>query len=164
VTHEPPRLRVALFDIDGVLTDGRIWIGPDGGETKVITFDDVDAIFRLKRAGVTVGFFTGEDTAFCDFVRRRFEPDVLVTGCKDKLSAYHRLAEEHGWDAEDVCFTGDGWRDIPLLEHLSHSFAPSDAAGDVRGAAQVVVGATRGNGVVAAVTRWVLGDPEEEDA
>ena len=58
-----PAIRVVLFDIDGVLTDGRVWITPSGGESKVITFEDIDAIFSLKRAGVIVAFITGEDTA-----------------------------------------------------------------------------------------------------
>ena len=50
-----------LLDVDGVLTDGAVYVDSSGKETKRILFDDIDAVFELKRAGIKIGFITGED-------------------------------------------------------------------------------------------------------
>ncbi len=67
-------IEVALFDIDGVLTDGMVYVDSEGKESKRISFDDIDAVFELKRAGVKVGFVTGEDNGFIKYVKKRFVP------------------------------------------------------------------------------------------
>ena len=59
-------INTVLLDIDGVLTDGAVYVSADGKETKRILFEDIDAIFALKRAGLKIGFITGEDNEFCD--------------------------------------------------------------------------------------------------
>ena len=68
---------VVFFDIDGVLTDGSVYVDATGKETKRIQFDDIDAIFKLKREGIKVGFITGEDNDFCQYVKTRFNPDFF---------------------------------------------------------------------------------------
>ena len=60
-------INTVLLDIDGVLTDGAVYVSADGKETKRILFEDIDAIFALKRAGLKIGFITGEDNEFCDY-------------------------------------------------------------------------------------------------
>ena len=58
-------IEAVFLDIDGVLTDGAIYVDASGNETKRILFDDIDAVFELKRAGLKIGFITGEETSFC---------------------------------------------------------------------------------------------------
>ena len=69
---------VVLLDIDGILTDGAVYVDSLGKETKRIQFDDIDAIFKLKRAGIKIGFITGEDNDFCQYVEKRFDPDFFL--------------------------------------------------------------------------------------
>ena len=147
---------VALFDIDGVLTDGMVYIDSEGKETKKICFDDIDAIFELKRAGVKIGFITGEDNKFSEFIKSRFSPDFFAAGCKDKLSFFKELMEKENLDKSKTCFTGDSKKDIPLLEYIDYSFSPSDVDQEIRNAAKVVVNAVRGNGVIKEVTKFIL--------
>ena len=61
-----------LLDVDGILTDGAVYVDSSGKETKRILFEDIDAIFDLKRAGVKIGFITGEDNEFCEYLKNRF--------------------------------------------------------------------------------------------
>lgn len=108
-------IEAVFLDIDGILTDGAVYVDASGNETKRILFDDIDAVFELKRAGLKIGFITGENTPFCRFVEKRFEPDFFVSGCKDKLSALKNILVDKGLDKSQVCYAGDSKRDIPLL-------------------------------------------------
>ena len=142
-------IKNALFDIDGVLTDGAVYIQENGTETKRITFDDIDAIFELKRTGIRIGFITGEQNLFTDYLRKRFEPDFFISGCKDKLNAFQDLAIQEKMDEHNTCFVGDSRKDIPLLSFMhNYSFVPMDVDESVKKAARFVVPASRGNGVI----------------
>ena len=149
-------IEVVCLDIDGVLTDGAVYIDSTGKESKRILFEDIDAIFELKRAGLKIGFITGEDNEFCDYVNRRFSPDFLIKGCKDKLSMFKKLAEKNGWDKNKVCYTGDSKKDIDLLEFTGKSFTPSDSSLQVKKAAKKTLKASRGNGVIREIAEIIL--------
>jgi YrbI family 3-deoxy-D-manno-octulosonate 8-phosphate phosphatase len=149
-------IEVVCLDIDGVLTDGAIYVDSSGKESKRIIFEDIDAIFELKRAGLKIGFITGEDSEFCNYVYRRFSPDFLVKGCKDKLSEYKKLAEKNGWDKNKVCYAGDSKKDIELLKFVGKSFAPSDSSELVKNAAKEVLKAARGKGVIRELVNNIL--------
>ena len=129
-------IEVVLLDIDGILTDGAVYVDASGNETKRILFDDVDAYFELRRSGLKMGFITGEDTGFCDYVNRRFSPDFLIRGCKDKLAGFNKLVKEHGLKKETTCYAGDSKKDIELLQHVTLSYAPADAPPEVRNSAK----------------------------
>lgn len=149
-------IEVVFLDIDGVLTDGAVYVDSSGNETKRILFEDIDAIFELKRAGLKIGFITGEDNEFCNYVNRRFAPDFLVKGCKDKLSGFKKLAEENSLDKNNVCYVGDSKKDVELLEFVGKSFAPSDSSPQVKNAAKKVLKASRGEGVIRETVESIL--------
>lgn len=149
-------IKNAFFDIDGVLTDGAVYIQENGTETKRITFDDIDAIFELKRAGVRIGFITGENNHFSDYVQRRFEPDFFISGCKDKLRGFQELAAQENLEFQNTCFVGDSQKDIELLSFLHYySFVPNDVNENVKKAACYIVPASRGNGVIRKVVEFI---------
>ena len=145
----------AFFDIDGVLTDGAVYVDAQGNETKRILFDDIDAIFELKRSGVKIGFITGEDTDFCKYVQRRFEPDFFFTGCKDKLAVFKKLIGETGLDKNRVCYVGDSRKDIELLQFVEYSFVPSDVDLEVQESSKNVLQTPRGKGVIKEVAAQI---------
>ena len=145
-----------LLDIDGILTDGSVYVDASGKETKRIQFDDIDAIFKLKRAGIKIGFITGEDNEFCQYVKNRFAPDYFLQGCKDKLCAFKKLAEEHSLDKQNICYAGDAERDMALMEYVGHSFAPGDVDTVIKKSAKTVLKASRGQGVIKELTNLIL--------
>ena len=149
-------VEIVFLDIDGILTDGAVYVDASGKETKKILFEDIDAIFELKRAGLKIGFITGEDNEFCDYVYRRFTPDFLIRGCKDKLGAFKKLAEEIGLEIEKACYAGDSKRDMELLEFVGRSFAPADSSEQVRNSANEVLKASRGEGVIRELVDIIL--------
>lgn len=164
---DPVRLagiRAVLLDIDGVLTDGTVLIDSSGGESKRISFDDIDAVFRIRRAGIAIGFLTGESTPFCDYVQRRFEPDYFVRGCKDKLAAMESVLSSNGFRREEVCFVGDSLHDCALMKSLPHSFAPVDAPDDVKACAKHILPVARGQGVVRALAAILTSSPTDRES
>ena len=150
------KIRNAFFDIDGVLTDGAVYIHENGTESKRIIFDDIDAIFELKRTGVRIGFITGESNYFTEYVKNRFKPDFFLSGCKDKLRAFKLLSAQEDLDVEGTCFVGDSSKDLELIKFLkNYSFVPSDGDENLKKSARFVVSATRGNGVIKEVTNII---------
>ena len=145
-----------LLDVDGILTDGAVYVDSSGKETKRILFEDIDAIFDLKRAGVKIGFITGEDNAFCEYLKKRFAPDFFKTGCGDKLNTCKDLIKQAGLSLSSVCYAGDSKKDVGLLEFLPLSFAPADVGQNVKDAAKVILKASRGQGVVREIANHVL--------
>lgn len=149
-------IEFAFFDIDGVLTDGVVYIDSDGLETKKISFDDIDAIFELKRSGIKIGFITGEDNNFTEYVRKRFSPDYFAAGCKDKLSYFKMLEKSGETDKTKTCFVGDSKKDIELLRYIYFSFTPSNVDDEIKNTAKFVTNAVKGKGVIKEVTRFIL--------
>lgn len=145
-----------LFDIDGVLTNGMVYIDSEGKESKKISFDDIDAIFELKRSGIKIGFITGEDNGFSEYVKKRFEPDYFVSGCKNKLAYFKELAEKEVLDKSKVCFVGDSKKDEELLRYLDYSFVPVDADVEVKKAGKFITNTGKGNGVIKEVAAFIL--------
>ena len=149
-------ISVVFLDIDGILTDGAVYVDASGKEIKRIHFDDIDAIFKLKRAGIKIGFITGEDNEFCQYVKNRIAPDYFLAGCKDKLAAFKKLAEENNLDKSTVCYTGDSERDIELLRYLPCSFVPGDVDPEIKSSAKTVLKASRGQGVIKELSKLIL--------
>ena len=149
-------IEAVFLDIDGVLTDGAVYVDGAGNETKRILYDDIDAVFELKRAGLKIGFITGEETSFCQFVKKRFGPDFFVSGCKDKLSALKQILAKTGMDKSQVCYAGESKRDVPLLAFLPLSFTPSDVDDSIKASAQIVLKTPRGHGVVKEIAMHIL--------
>lgn len=147
---------VVFLDIDGVLTDGAVYVDTTGKETKRILFDDIDAIFELKRAGIKIGFITGEKNDFCRYVKERFSPDFFLDGCKDKLKAFKDLSEKHNLDKNKICYAGDSKKDIELLSFLEYSYTPSDSGKEVRNSAKTILETPRGHGVIRELAERIL--------
>ena len=121
-----------------------------------MSFDDIDAIFELKRSGIKIGFITGEDDYFTEYVSKRFAPDFFVTGCKDKLSAFKVLIKEASLDESEVCYLGDSKKDAGLLAYIEHSFVPNNVDEEMKVAARNVLRADRGKGAIKELARRIL--------
>ena len=141
-------IKLILFDIDGVLTDGKVTIDSDGKEHKTIDFRDIDAIFELKRRGYKIGLITGEGSDITLFFKERFKPDFFYNGCKNKVAALHNILEKAGYSKKEVCFVGDSKHDIPVMKEVGLSVCPANATEDVKSIAQLQLKSNGGDGCV----------------
>lgn len=136
------------LDIDGVFTTGSVLVDKDGNELKSISFKDIDAYFRLKRKGYTIGFITGEDTPIVDYFEKRFSPDFLLRGCEDKLNALQSLAAKYKTTLEQIAYCGDSRSDIAALKACGFSFAPRNCSETVKRVVDFLLSEDGGRGAV----------------
>jgi D-sedoheptulose 7-phosphate isomerase len=159
-------IQTVLFDIDGVLTDGFMYVDNEGETNKRFSYEDLDAFTRLKNAGYKVGFISGEKDEFTEFVKQKFKPDIFVEGSKDKLADFKTI--------KTVCpqttfYVGDSKKDSGLLAYVRYGFVPKDAAlcwpnvldvpggqGVIANVAEVVLDERRSIGAGAGLLKAVL--------
>ncbi len=139
-------LKAAIFDVDGVLTDGRIYIGEQGETVKAFSTLDGHGLKLLALAGIEPLVITGRDSAA---VRRRVLDLGLrhaVYGAHDKLAAADSVLSTLGLDWADVAAMGDDWPDLPLLVRAAFACAPANAHIEVKAVAHHVTAAAGGYG------------------
>lgn len=149
-------LQWLIFDVDGVLTDGRLFYGPDGDEWKGFDARDGFGIQLARRDGLKVGLLSGRTNAA---LRRRaedMEVDALVMHRTDKARAFHELLAAHETTADRVAYMGDDLLDLPVLLACGLSFAPADAADDVLCRVHHVLARQGGRGAVREMIEIVL--------
>lgn len=142
------RIRLAVFDIDGVFTDGRLWMGSDGVELKAFSVRDGVGIKDLLAAGVEVAIISGRASAAVD--RRMAELGVrrVVQGCADKAAALGELLRETGIDAGVTAYLGDDTPDLPAMRLAGLPAAVADAHPEAQAAAVWVSTLPGGHGAV----------------
>jgi len=141
-------LKAAIFDVDGVLTDGRIYIGPDGEGFKAFSTLDGQGLKLLDQAGIVPIIITGRDSPA---VRRRVADLGLkhaVYGAKEKLAVAQPLLDQLGLQWPEVAAMGDDWPDLPLMVRAGFACAPANAHAEAKARAQHVTQAVGGHGAV----------------
>lgn len=139
-------LKAAIFDVDGVLTDGRLAIDAQGESVKTFHVLDGHGLKLLAQGGIVPLVVTGRDSAA---VRRRMADLGIghaVYGAQDKLAAAEALLAALGLGWDEVAVIGDDWPDLPLLARAAFAVAPANAHAEVRAMVDHVTTAGGGQG------------------
>ena len=139
-------MKAAIFDVDGVLTDGRIYIGEHGETVKAFSTLDGHGLKLLAQAGIEPLLITGRDSPA---VRRRVADLGLrhaVYGAHDKLAAAESLLATLSLRWAEVAAMGDDWPDLPLLARAAMACAPNNAHAEVKAVVHHVTQASGGHG------------------
>jgi 3-deoxy-D-manno-octulosonate 8-phosphate phosphatase (KDO 8-P phosphatase) len=139
-------LKAAIFDVDGVLTDGSIYIGEQGESFKAFSSLDGHGLKLLVQGGITPVIITGRDSPA---VRRRVADLGLpyaAYGARDKLAVAQPLLDQLGLQWAEVAVMGDDWPDLPLLTRAGFACAPAQAHAEVKAIAHYVTQAEGGRG------------------
>lgn len=120
-------IRLVVFDIDGVLTDGTILVDSAGKERKRISLRDLDAIEVLRQANIRISAITGEDTDITQYFKKRIPWDLFMAGRKDKAAALCDTMKQMGVAPEETLYIGDGKHDADALNVAGFGVCPSDA-------------------------------------
>lgn len=149
------RIRLVLLDVDGVLSDGRIVLG-EHEELKRFHARDGFGITLLRASGLEVGILTGRRSGAVTRRAVELHLDHLIQGRPDKLAAFGELCSDRGFTSEQVCYMGDDWLDLPLLERVGLAAAPGDASPEVLSRVQLVTRAAGGCGAVRELAETLL--------
>jgi 3-deoxy-D-manno-octulosonate 8-phosphate phosphatase (KDO 8-P phosphatase) len=127
IMEKAAHIRLVIFDVDGVLTDGSLYIGDDGQEYKAFNSLDGHGMKMLHDSGVHIGIITGRSS---EVVRIRMESlgiDHVYQGQREKLPAYQDLKQKLGLEDAQVAYVGDDVVDLPVMSRVGLAVAVQDA-------------------------------------
>ena len=149
-------IKLLLFDVDGVLTDGSIIVHGDGTESKQFNIRDGAGLVWAQRAGLKVGLLSARLAEATGVRASQLGITIVVQGAANKLTGYEQILAEHGLTDDQVGYMGDDLQDLPVLRRAGFSAAPADAAPEVRAAVQWVSASGGGRGAARECIEHVL--------
>jgi 3-deoxy-D-manno-octulosonate 8-phosphate phosphatase (KDO 8-P phosphatase) len=160
VNTRAKKIRVLLMDVDGVLTDGRIWLlsRRDGTASEIKGFSAYDgAGLKLARAaGLRTGVITGRDSAAVTQRARECQIEFVYQGRATKLTAYEEILRATGASDAEIAYVGDDLPDLPLLQRAGLAVAVANAAPEAKRAAHYVTVRSGGDGAVREVIELIV--------
>lgn len=149
-------VRLLAMDVDGTMTDGKIYIGQTGEMMKAFHVKDGQGIALLRGSGVVTAIITARQS---EIVRRRADElhiDEVCQGVSDKQSVLCALCEKYGISPEETAYIGDDLGDLSALNYAGVAMCPSDAVPAVRQAADLVLPSRGGEGAIRDAAEWIL--------
>ncbi len=157
VTQRARRVRLAIFDVDGVMTDGSLWFGPKGEVLKVFNILDGHGLKLLQRAGVATAIISGRKSAAVTKRASELAIAHVIQGTgDDKVPAFEKLLKKAGVAADACSFMGDDIQDLPLMSRCGFAVAVANAVDEVKSGAHYVTRAHGGRGAVRELCDLVL--------
>lgn len=151
------KIRLVVFDVDGTLTDGRMYYSSDGDDLVAFNARDGYALRTLQRAGLELAIISGRHS---QAVRQRMQ-NLGIThvhlGIQDKLDALQQLLDNMKLSTHQLCYVGDDWIDLPAIKLAGLGVAVADAVPAVRKAANWCTHANGGEGAAREVIELILG-------
>lgn len=156
VKEKASRIRLLALDVDGVLTDGRLYFAEDGQELKTFDTQDGHGIKMLQSAGIEVAIITGRTTQLVQRRAANLKIRHLLQGREDKLVALRELIAELGVELDEVAYVGDDWPDLPAILAAGFGVAVANAHSELRARADHVTTLGGGRGAVREVCDLLL--------
>jgi 3-deoxy-D-manno-octulosonate 8-phosphate phosphatase (KDO 8-P phosphatase) len=149
-------IALALFDVDGVLTDGRVVIHANGSESKTFNIRDGIAMVWAQRAGVKVGFLSARASPTTPHRAAQLGVTIVHHGVRSKIETYEQILAELHLADEQVLYMGDDIVDLAVLGRAGVSAAPADAVAEVRAFVDYVAPSAGGCGAARDALEMVL--------
>ena len=150
------RVRLLALDVDGVLTDGRLYFDSQGNELKAFNSRDGLGLKALQKFGIQLAIITGRKSPMVAVRATQLKIEYVYQGSNDKLDAYMDLLGKTGLAAEQVCYAGDDWIDLPVLRRVGLSVTVPDADEEVKKRVHWVTSRAGGHGAVREICDLIL--------
>jgi 3-deoxy-D-manno-octulosonate 8-phosphate phosphatase (KDO 8-P phosphatase) len=156
INEKASRIRLLLFDVDGVLTDGVVVMHTDGSESKGFHIRDGAAIVWAQRAGLPVGLLSARSSGATSHRAAQLAVRIVLQGVPSKLAGYEQILRTSAIEDAAVAYMGDDLLDLPVIARVGLSGAPADAAAEVRDRVDWVSRHDGGRGAVREFIELVL--------
>ena len=156
VTDAARQIKLLLLDVDGVLTDGRLYYGNNGEELKAFDIQDGLGIKLLQRAGVQVGIITGRVSALLQRRADELGMQPVVQGREDKLTALHELLQTLPVEMHEIAFIGDDLLDLAVINRVGLGITVANGNAAVAASALWQTSRNGGNGAVREAAEMIL--------
>jgi len=156
IQNKASQIKLVIFDVDGVLTDGSLFLGDDGQEYKAFHSKDGHGMVMLQQSGIMIGIITGRTS---EVVRKRMESlgiKHVFQGQKDKLPAYQQLKQQLGLTDEEIAYVGDDVVDLPVMTKVGLSIAVQDAHNVTKEHAHWITPSAGGRGAAREVCEMLM--------
>lgn len=150
------KLRLVVFDVDGVLTNGEIILDHRGEELKIFNVQDGFGIVLLRKAGLKTAVISARSAPAVKARLEDLKVDKIIQDASPKLPAYQALLEEFGLSDEHVCFIGDDLPDLAVLKRVGFAVTVANAVPEVKKAADYITKNSGGRGAVREVVELIL--------
>ncbi|MBV8667250.1 MAG: HAD-IIIA family hydrolase [Burkholderiaceae bacterium] len=150
------RVRLMIFDVDGILTDGGLYYGPAGEAIKRFNVHDGLGIKMLRQAGIATAIISARQS---DIVAKRaadLDIEHVQQGALDKKTAFEQLLERTGMRAEECGFLGDDWIDLPILSRVGFAASVPNGRAEVHARVHYVTTARGGDGAARELCEFLL--------
>lgn len=150
------RIELVIFDVDGVLTDGSLFIGDDGQEYKAFNSKDGHGIRMLHQGGIKSAILTGRSSEVVLHRAQDLDIDIVMQGHRDKRPAFRQLLKDTGLTPDVVAYVGDDIVDLPVMTQVGLAIAVNDAHAMVKRHAHWTTGAAGGRGAAREICEFLL--------
>jgi 3-deoxy-D-manno-octulosonate 8-phosphate phosphatase (KDO 8-P phosphatase) len=154
------KIKLLLMDVDGVLTDGRIFFAPDSAgnmiETKGFDSQDGIALQWARWKGIRTGVISGRDSPATVERARQLKMDYVYQGHIEKIPIFEEIMSKAGIAADQVAYVGDDLTDLIVMRRVGVAIAVANARPEVKQAAHFVTVASGGRGAVREAIEMIL--------
>jgi 3-deoxy-D-manno-octulosonate 8-phosphate phosphatase (KDO 8-P phosphatase) len=150
------RVRALVLDVDGVLTDGRLYFDNLGNEMKAFCTRDGLGLRALQQHGTLLALITGRQSEIVAKRAANLGIEHVYQGRINKLGAFHELLEATGIEEREVCYAGDDWLDIPVLDRAGLAVTVADADAVVKGRVHWITSKPGGHGAVREICDLIM--------
>lgn len=157
-------IRLVAFDVDGTLTDGRLWFDHEGNETKAYHVEDGLGLRLLMDNGIVVALITARESASVKARARDLRIDHVFTAVKDKLACLVELCGQLDIELSNVAYMGDDLADLPIFPYAGLAVAPANVHPWVRDRVQWITAKSGGQGAARELCDLILEAAGHRDA
>ncbi len=150
------KIKLLLLDVDGVLTDGKIYMGTEGELFKAFNARDGLAIKIATMNGLEIGLLSGRYSKITENRAAELGIERVYLGYKNKLEVFHKLVDEEKYKADEIAFCGDDIIDIPILKKVGVPISVANAAEEVKRVSDFISGCKGGEGAVYEIVKTIL--------
>lgn len=149
-------IKLAAFDVDGVLTDGSLTFDENGHEYKTFNAKDGQGIVNLNKAGIITAIITARNNGTVEHRARNLNITELHQGSKNKIKTLEEIMAKYNITFEEIAYMGDDLPDICILEKVALKGCPNDAVDEVKAIANFVSSKNGGRGAVREFCDYIL--------
>lgn len=156
VEERAARVKLVVFDVDGVLTDGGLWYGPDGEVMKRFDVKDGHAMVLARLTGMPVALLTARSSRIVETRASELKLAKVFQGRREKGPAFAELCAALGVAPDEAAYMGDDVNDLPAMDQAALSACPADAAAEVKAHVHFVASKPGGHGCARELLELVL--------
>ena len=150
------KIRMLVLDVDGVLTDGKLYFDHAGNELKAFNTRDGLGMKALQRCGIEIAVITGRKSEAVAHRMSQLGIKHVYQGREDKLNAFQHLLDITGLDEYEICYAGDDWIDLPVMMRAGLAISVADAEERVKEHAHWITQRNGGDGAVREMCNLIL--------